>query len=88
MVEAVGLDEFGYVAADQPDLAALDPAVGLGQRDLAVAQALHLAPDQDDAAFQRIDDREIVPRLAVLGDQPLVGVLLRGALLLLFPGRG
>jgi len=89
MVEAVGLDVLGDVAADQPDLAVLHPAVGLLKRDLARTQALHLAADQADAALQRVEHREIVSRLAILGNRPLAVTILGGGspLPLLLLGR-
>jgi hypothetical protein len=72
VVVAVRLGVFGDVAADQPDFVPFDARVGFLQRNLAVAQALHLAADQDDAAFEGVEHREIVRGLAILGDHPIV----------------
>ena len=83
MVELVGLDVFGDVAADQPDFAVLDAAVGVVQRQRAFAQALHLAADQHDAALERVEHFVLAPRLAILGDQPLVVVFAVGSVFFL-----
>lgn len=72
MVQAIGLDIFLDVATHEPDLSAFDPAVGLFERELAVAQALHLAPDQDDAAFERVEDFIVMPGATIDGDRPFV----------------
>ena len=50
-------------------------AVGVVERQRALAQALHLAADQHDAALERVEHFVLVPRLAILRDQPLVVVL-------------
>ena len=65
MVELVGLVVFGNVAAEQPDLAAIDAAVGLVERHPPAAEALHLAADQRDAALERVEDLVVVAGLAI-----------------------
>ena len=90
VIQHVRMAIFGNIAADQPELAVLDPAVGLGQRYLAVAQTLHLAANQHDTALDRIKHRVIVPRLAILRDRPLIlaRLLGGGAIFLVLLGRG
>ena len=73
MGEAVLLD----VTAQQPNLLALDPAVRVLQRHVAVAQALHFAAGQDDAALQGFQHQVIMARTAIVGDHLFV---LRGVL--------
>ena len=81
MVHPVGLQILGNVAAHQPDFALRDAAVGFVERQPASAQTFHLAADQHDAAFERVDHLVFVPCAAVLGDRPLVVVLaVRGGL--------
>ena len=72
MVELVRPLVFGNVAADQPDLAAADACVRFLERDLASAHALDLAAHQHDAAFQRVEDLVLEPRLAVVGHDAVV----------------
>ncbi len=75
MIETVGLHVLGYIAAHQPDFAFLDPTVRLVEREPAAAEALYLAPDQHDPAFERIEHFVFVPGLAILSDHALVIVL-------------
>src|ERR1700685_4606922 len=62
MVYHVGLRVKGDVAVDEPQLSVVDAGVGLFDRNLAVADALHFAADQDDAAFDLVQNVVLVPR--------------------------
>jgi hypothetical protein len=73
VIEPVRLGIFGNVAADQPDFIVLDARVGFFQRHVAIAQALDLAADQDDAAFERVEYGVVVSGLAVVRDDLVVG---------------
>jgi len=88
MIELVGLHVFWNITADEPDLASLDLGIGFFERDLAVAQALYLAPHQHDAALERIEHFVFVPSASVLGHQPLIVVLAVRRLFLIALGRG
>jgi hypothetical protein len=77
VIKTVRLHVFRDIAANEPDLAVLDPGVRLVERHPAAAQALDLAPDQDQAAFERIEHEVVVPGLAVLGHHPFIGFRLR-----------
>ena len=57
------------VDALQPQHAALEPGVGLGQLHLAGPQALHLAAVQDEAALHLVEDGVVVASLPVGGDE-------------------
>jgi hypothetical protein len=94
VVEAVGLDILGDVAAHEPDFVLLDARVSFLQRKATGAEAFHFAADEHDAAFQRFDDFVLVAGFAVEGDEPLVVVLAIGGGIFLtaffgrFFGRG
>src|SRR4051794_26732333 len=75
VIEAVGLQIFRDVGVDQPDLAALGIGVGFRDRGLAVADRLDLGAGQRDAGLDRVVDRIVEPRLAILRDD-LDGALL------------
>lgn len=62
------VDVFLNVAPHEPDFPLVDAGVGLFQRDLTLAQAFDLAPDQHDPALQRVEHGVVVAGLAVLGD--------------------
>jgi hypothetical protein len=68
MVELIGLFVFGNVAAHEPDLSLVDAAVGLVERNPSRSQAFHLAADQSNPAFERLENLILVTRLAVLRD--------------------
>ena len=68
MIEAAGLQVFGDVGIDQPDLAAARVGIGLGDRRLAGAQRLDLAAGQRDAGLELLADLVVEARLAVLRD--------------------
>ena len=66
--EAVGLQIFGNVGVDQPDLAVLGIRVGLRDRGLAVANRLDLGAGQRNAGLNRVLDRIVESGLSVFGD--------------------
>src|ERR1044072_560572 len=68
VIEAPGLQIFGDVGIDQPDLAAPRVGIGFGDRGLAGAQRLHLAAGERDAGLELLADLVVETRLAVLGD--------------------
>jgi hypothetical protein len=88
MIEAIGLDVLGNVAAHQPDFTGSHPPVRFVERQFAVAQALDLAADQRNAALERFEDFILVPCATILRDQPLVVVGFIGGFLRRFFGRG
>ena len=67
MVEAVGLQIFGNIGVDQPDLAVLGIRIGLRNRGLAIADRLHFRAGQRNPGFDRVLDRIVEPGLAVFG---------------------
>jgi hypothetical protein len=68
MVELISLFVFGNIAAHEPDLSLVDAAVGLVERNPARSQALHLAADQGNPAFERLENLILVTGFAVLRD--------------------
>src|SRR6476620_10449458 len=60
----------GDVASDQPQDAPFYPTVGLIELTLAIAQALDFAPLEHEAAFHRVENLVLVPRLAIFADDP------------------
>src|SRR5438270_10279263 len=78
MIEAVGHGVFGDVGVDEEDLAVLRMSIGFGDVGLPVAQALHLAAHQHQSSFKRGLDEIEMPRLAIVGDHPMIGVFLLG----------
>ena len=62
----------GDVQVAQPDLAVVDGGERVGQRRLAVAQALHLGADQRDPGLEGLEDRIVVPRFAIGRDDLVV----------------
>ena len=52
VIEAAGLQVFGDIGIDQPDLAAPRIRVGLRDRGLAAAQRFHLAASERDPGFE------------------------------------
>ena len=67
VVELVGVAVLLDIAAHQPDFVAFDAAVRLLHRHVAVAEALHFAAGQDDAALQRVEHEIIVARTGDCG---------------------
>ena len=75
MVEAIGLNILRYITAYQPNLVLFDTPIRFRQRDSASTEALHFAADENDAALESVENREIVVGLAILGDRHLVGIV-------------
>ncbi len=75
VIELVAPLVFRNIAAQEPQLAAAEPGVGLFQRYLAGSQAFDFAADQDNPALERVEHQVLVMRAAVLRDEPLVVVL-------------
>src|SRR5581483_1196737 len=61
--------------AEEARLAVVDARVGLVERDLAVAERLHLAPREDEARLDLLDDEVVVERLLVPRDDLLAVVV-------------
>src|SRR5271165_5362001 len=68
MIEAVGLQIFGNIGVDEPDLAVPRIGIGFGDRALARADRLHLGAGQRKASFHRVLDRVVEPRFPVFRD--------------------
>ncbi len=81
VVHPVGLQVLGDVAAEQPDLVAVDLGIGIFEVRLAVAQALDLGAGQDEARLDLLQQLVIVPRAAVAGDDLDAGFVGLGPLL-------
>src|SRR5207253_6148 len=75
--EPLGVFVGRHVGADEPDLASLDPGVGVAKRRPARPQRLDLAPLEDDPALEGLEQVVVVPGAPVLGDPavPLRGLL-------------
>ncbi len=88
MVEPVGLQILRQMRVDQPEFAALDGGVALGDVRLAAAQRLDLGAGQHDAGFQRLKDFVVEPGLAVFGGgRPGRRAMARFGRIALCPGR-
>ena len=87
VVEAIGLDIFLNIAADQPDFSIADTSVGFFQRGLASAEALDFAPDQHNATFERVENGVVVASLSVLSHHAFIGVRSGRLLFLSFLGH-
>src|SRR5262245_47012783 len=74
MIEAAGLQVFGDVGIDEPDLAAAGVRIGLRNRRLALPQRLYLRTGERDAGFKGLVDLIVESRLAIVGDDPNVAV--------------
>src|SRR6476646_314122 len=68
MVEAVGLQVFGDIGVDQPDLAVLGIGIVFGDGGFAAADRLDLGAGQRNSCLHGILDSVIEPGLAVFGD--------------------
>ena len=73
VIEAVGLQIFGDIGVEEPDLAALLARIALPDRRLAAAQRLHLGAGQRDAGLEGLADLVVEARLAVVGRDLVVG---------------
>ena len=60
-------------SAEQPQLATLDPGVGVGQLGLALPERLDLAAPEHDAALVGLEDVVVVAGPAVGRDLAIVG---------------
>jgi drug/metabolite transporter (DMT)-like permease len=77
----------GDVQAVEHQLAVVLLDECIDQRRLAGAQGLHLVTDQDYPGLVRLEDRVVVPRPPVRGDEPAARFPARGDLLVLFASR-
>ncbi len=73
---------WGDVEAEQPQLMAIDPGIGISDLGLTFAQALDLGALEDHTTFEGLKDVVVVARLAVRRDatisaRVLLGVSLR-----------
>src|SRR5438874_2717874 len=77
MVEAAGLQIFGDVGIDQPELAATGIGVGFADRGLADTERLHLGPGERDAGLEHLADLVVEARLAVVGNDAMLAIRFR-----------
>src|SRR3954452_10623292 len=63
------LHVLGDVPVLQPDLAVVDAGEPVDERRATGTKALHLGAGEHEAHLVRVEDRVVVPRLLVLGDQ-------------------
>src|SRR5208337_4021632 len=76
-IHAVGLEVFGNVTPEQPDLAVIDLGVRVFQVGLTVAQALDLGAGQNQPCFDLLEQLVLVPGLVIPGnglDTRIVGL--------------
>ena len=76
---------------EEPQLAVVDPGVGLVELGLALAERLHLGALQHDAGLEGLEELVLAPGAAVRGDRTVATALLAGGRplgdLLLRPGH-
>src|SRR5215470_11931425 len=77
MVKAAGLQVFGNVGVEQPDLASARVGVGFPDARLAAPQRLDLAAGERNAGLEHLADLVVEARLAVVGDDPQFAVCFR-----------
>lgn len=87
MVLLVGERVLLDVAAHEPDLAPVNAAVGLVERHPAVAEAFDFASHQHNATLKVVEHFVLVPCLAIVGDDLLIGVFVRLLRLFLLASR-
>ena len=75
VIHVARLGVLGNVAAHEPNFPATHSTVGFIQGEHAMPEALYLAADKHDPAFQRIDDVESMSCLSILGDRPRIRVV-------------
>ena len=79
VIEAVAGEIFRNIGVDEPGFAlTIDMGVALGDRRLAGAQRLHLSARQREPGFECLADFVMVARLAVVGDDLEIRLLLFG----------
>src|SRR5262249_52440216 len=69
VIHAIPHRVFRDIAAQQPDLTAVDLGVGVLQAGAALAQALDLGSCQDQPTLQRLEDLVVVQRALVATDR-------------------
>ena len=74
VIESVGLEVLGNIAAQQPHFVVLHLGVGFFQRHVAGAQTLHLAAHQNNAALQRVENQVVMAGFAVLRNDLFIGI--------------
>ena len=77
MVKATGLQVFGNVGVDQPDLASARVGVGFPDARLPLTQRLDLAAGERNAGLEHLADLIVEARLAVVGDDAQLAVRFR-----------
>jgi len=60
------------IATDEPHFLFFDSTIRLVQRHLAIAQAFYLATGQHDPTLERIENKVVMPRFAILRDDLLI----------------
>jgi hypothetical protein len=82
VVEQAGLGVLGNIAANQPELVVADLRLRLFDRDLAVANAFHLAAAKYDPAFELVQNLVLVRRPPIAANT--AGILVGGLFRLVF----
>jgi len=72
------LSVFRNMGVEQIQLALFRAGIGFADAGAAGTQGFHLRAQQHDANFERILDKIVVPRPAVIGNDPIPGSLLGG----------
>lgn len=75
------------IASNEPDLPAVDAAVGFFNAHGTGAEALYFASDELNATLEGVEHLVFEASFAVVGDQSLIGIVVRLLLFFVFLGR-